>query len=62
MSKTRFPPEKLSEVFFTKSVTLPVGLPSSPKQHDDADTNAFYRTWRAFQASIGFDPDDPATW
>ncbi|MEM9139935.1 MAG: pentapeptide repeat-containing protein [Pseudomonadota bacterium] len=60
---------QIEQVFGDASVTLPDGVRPSDADNwpehfarDHLDEHEFFKQWRAFQASIGFDPDDPATW
>ncbi|WGW03264.1 hypothetical protein [Tropicibacter oceani] len=50
-------------VFADGSVTLPEGEVRPAHWRDEKlDWRDFEKAWRAWQAEIGFDPDDPATW
>jgi hypothetical protein len=58
----------INHLFGDASVILPGGItpdhPSWPLHFSKERLNDddFHTAWRAFQKSIGFAPDDPATW
>lgn len=54
---------QLHEMFGDWTTSLPNGLNLLNQFESEAtDWRAFNAAWRAFQAEIGFDPDDPSTW
>ncbi|MGE4328139.1 MAG: pentapeptide repeat-containing protein, partial [Pseudodonghicola sp.] len=58
-----FSQDQVTAMYYDASVKWPEFVSVSSDRPDQALTeDAFHTAWRAFQASIGFDPDDPATW
>ena len=52
--------DHLDEIFGDATVMLPEGIDRPARLNiEHKDWNAFNTAWRAFQRSIGQDPDDP---
>ncbi|MEM9550983.1 MAG: pentapeptide repeat-containing protein, partial [Pseudomonadota bacterium] len=60
--------DQINQVFGDGSVVLPGGVTPDDREHwpahfatEELEPPEFFKQWRAFQASIGFDPEDLAT-
>lgn len=63
LSKASVSQAQLDELFGDRYVKLPKGMTLPDRNEIGAGENsAFDKHWRAWQLSIGFDPDDPKTW